>query len=104
MGFSPPQPPPSGIQHFPFFHPASGCFSVNKSDKKSSAASDVVPLGAGLAALACLHAEHLLALAVVLLDFPADAAHTLYGDGGVLGQVVGDDKFPSGWPPRPGTV
>jgi len=60
--------------------------------------------GAGLAALAFLHAEHLLALAVVLLDFPADAAHTLHGDDGILGQVVSDDKFPSGWPPQPGTV
>ena len=67
-------------------------------------AADAVPLGAGLAALARLHAEHLLALAVVLFDFPVDVALVMNGGGGILGQVVGGDKFPSGWSPQPGTV
>ena len=56
-------------------------------------AADVVLLGAGLAALAFLHPEHLLAFAVVLLDFPACAAHALHGDGGVLGRVIGGYVF-----------
>jgi hypothetical protein len=67
-------------------------------------AADVVFLGAGGAALAFLDPEHLLALAVVLLDFPADAAEVLDSDGGILGQVVGGGIFPSGWSPQPGTV
>ena len=56
-------------------------------------AADVVLLGAGLAALAFLHPEHLFAFAMVLLDFPACAAHALHGDGGVLGRVVGGYVF-----------
>lgn len=67
-------------------------------------AADVVFLGAGLAALAFLHAEYLFAFAVVLLDFPADSTHILHGDGGVLGKVVGGDVFRCGLSPRPGTV
>ena len=54
-------------------------------------ATDVVFLGAGGAALAFLHPEHSLALAVGLLDFPADPTEVLDGDGGILGQVVGGD-------------
>ena len=56
-------------------------------------AADVVSLGAGLAALAFLHPQHLLAFPVVLLDFPADAAHVLDRDGGILGMVVGGYVF-----------
>lgn len=52
-------------------------------------AADMVFLGAGLSALAFLQAERLLPLPVVLLDFPADAANILDGDGGILGMVVG---------------
>ena len=67
-------------------------------------AADVVFLGAGGAALAFLYPEHLLSLAVVLLDSPTDGAHVLGGNARVLGKVVGGDKFPSGWSPRPGIV
>lgn len=56
-------------------------------------AADVVLLCAGLAALAFLQAEHLLALTMVLLDLPADSARIFYGDGRTLRQVVGGDLF-----------
>ena len=56
-------------------------------------AADVVFLGACGAALAFLNPEDLFSLAVVLLDFPADFAHSLHGDAGGLRKVVGGDVF-----------
>lgn len=64
---------------------------VGQTEPDEHGAGDMVALDARLAALVLLDAGGLLEFAVKLLDFPAHAAHLLYGSVRILSQVVGDD-------------
>ena len=61
-------------------------------DPDEESTANVIPLRTRFAALAAFQAGDLLAFAVQLLDLPAEAARLLCGLGGILSQVVRDDK------------
>lgn len=66
---------------------------VGQTEPDEHGAGDVIALDARLAALVFLDTGGLFELAVKLLDFPAHAAHLLYGSVRILSQVIGNDPI-----------